>query len=146
MEIDRTLRGSIPQSERNDHFRASFNTLWSLPAAKACWWCIPWRHWSSSVPRDEGPYRGTYSLCSKDTYQTWAKVCTDWQRSLVNNLGVKKLHVYLFGRSFTLYTNHQPLTSIFHPRKRIPVVTAVRVERYALVPGGLWLHHWIHEH
>ena len=46
--------------------------------------------------------------------------------------GVKKFHVYLFGRSFTLLTNHQPLTSIFLPQKSIPVVTAARLQRLAL--------------
>ena len=50
--------------------------------------------------------------------------------------GVKKFHVYLFGRSFTLYTDHQPLTSIFHPHKSIPVVTAARLQRYALFLAG----------
>ena len=50
--------------------------------------------------------------------------------------GVKKFHMYLFGRSFTLYTDHQPLTSIFHLRKSIPVVTAARLQRYALFLAG----------
>lgn len=50
--------------------------------------------------------------------------------------GVKKFHMYLFGRPFTLYTDHQPLTSIFHPRKSIPVVTAARLQRYALFLAG----------
>ena len=46
--------------------------------------------------------------------------------------GVKKFHVYLFGRSFTQFTNHQPLTSIFLPQKSIPVVTAAGLQRLAL--------------
>ena len=49
---------------------------------------------------------------------------------------VKKFHVYLFGRSFTLFTDHRPLTSIFHPRKSIPTVTAARLQRYALFLAG----------
>ena len=48
---------------------------------------------------------------------------------------VKKFHLYLFGRFFTLYTD-QPLPSIFHPHKSIPVVTAARLQRYALFLAG----------
>ena len=44
--------------------------------------------------------------------------------------------MYLFGRSFTLYTDNQPLTSIFHPRKSIPVVTQAQLQRYALFLAG----------
>ena len=50
--------------------------------------------------------------------------------------GVKTFHVYLFGRSFILYTDHQPLTSIFHPHKSIPVVMAARLQRYVLFLAG----------
>ena len=57
------------------------------------------------------------------------------QKALSIVWGVKKVHVYLFGRSFTLFTDHQPLTSIFHPPKSIPIVTAARLQRYALFPA-----------
>jgi alpha-L-fucosidase len=49
---------------------------------------------------------------------------------------VKKFYTYLFGRSFTLVTDHQPLTSIFSPNKGIPVTTAARLQRYALFLSG----------
>jgi hypothetical protein len=39
-------------------------------------------------------------------------------------------------RSFTLVTDHQPLTSIFSPNKGIPVSTAARLQRYALFLSG----------
>ena len=44
--------------------------------------------------------------------------------------GVKKFNNYLQGRKFTLVTDHQPLTSIFHPAKSVPTTT--RMVRYAL--------------
>ena len=50
--------------------------------------------------------------------------------------GVKKFHNYLFGRNFTLLTDHEPLTSIFHPSKSLPAVTAARLQRYALFLAG----------
>ena len=45
---------------------------------------------------------------------------------------IKKFDTYLFGRHFTIATDHQPLTSIFHPDKSIPTMTAARLQRYAL--------------
>ena len=50
--------------------------------------------------------------------------------------GVKKFHLYLFGRHFTLVTDHGPLTSIFNPRKGIPAMTVARLQRYALFLAG----------
>ncbi|XP_041376823.1 uncharacterized protein K02A2.6-like [Gigantopelta aegis] len=50
--------------------------------------------------------------------------------------GVKRFHTYLFGREFTLLTDHQPLVSMFHPRKGIPMTTAARLQRYALFLAG----------
>ena len=46
--------------------------------------------------------------------------------------GVQKFRNYVWGRHFTIVTDHQPLTLIFHPKKGIPVITAARLQRYAL--------------
>ena len=50
--------------------------------------------------------------------------------------GVKKFHCMLFARKFTLVTDHQPLISIFGPKKGIPATTAACLQRYALFLQG----------
>lgn len=47
--------------------------------------------------------------------------------------GVKKFHQYLWGRKFVLFTDHKPLTTIFGSKKGIPVSTASRLQRWALI-------------
>ena len=44
---------------------------------------------------------------------------------------IKKFHKMLYGRHFTLITDHKPLLSIFGSKKGIPVYTANRLQRWA---------------
>ena len=41
--------------------------------------------------------------------------------------GVRKFHQYLYGRVFTLFTDHKPLTSILNPKAGIPTLAAARM-------------------
>ena len=47
--------------------------------------------------------------------------------------GVRKFHQYLYGRKFTLYTDHKPLTTILGPKKGVPPLAAARLQRWALL-------------
>ncbi|XP_064642179.1 uncharacterized protein K02A2.6-like [Lineus longissimus] len=45
---------------------------------------------------------------------------------------VKKWHQYLWGRTFTLLTDHKPLVGLLHQDKPIPPTAALRIQRWAL--------------
>ena len=47
--------------------------------------------------------------------------------------GVRKFHNYLYGRKFTLVTDHKPLTSILGPKTGVPSMAAARLQRWALL-------------
>ena len=55
------------------------------------------------------------------------------KEALLTVWGVQKFCNYVWGRHFTIVTDHQPLTSLFHPKKGIPVMTAARLQRYAFL-------------
>ena len=46
--------------------------------------------------------------------------------------GVKKFHQYLFGNTFTIYTDHKPLLGLFGEERAIPQMAADRIRRWAL--------------
>ena len=46
--------------------------------------------------------------------------------------GVRKFHQYLYGRLFTLQTDHKPLMTILGPKTGIPPLAAARMQRWAL--------------
>ena len=46
--------------------------------------------------------------------------------------GIRKFHKYLYGRSFTIYTDHKPLISLFDVKKAIPQMGSPRVQRWAV--------------
>ena len=47
--------------------------------------------------------------------------------------GVKKFHKYLYGRKFSLITDHKPLLAILGPQSAIPTLAALRMQRWALI-------------
>ncbi|PIO67447.1 hypothetical protein TELCIR_10800, partial [Teladorsagia circumcincta] len=46
--------------------------------------------------------------------------------------GVRKFHRYIYGRRFTLLTDHKPLLAIFGSRKGVPAYSANRLQRWRL--------------
>lgn len=47
--------------------------------------------------------------------------------------GVRHFHTYLYGRSFTIVTDHKPLTAILGPKNGIPPLAAARLQRWAWI-------------
>ena len=46
--------------------------------------------------------------------------------------GVKKFHKYVYGRPFTMVTDHKPLLSILNAKAAVPSVAAARMQRWAM--------------
>jgi len=47
--------------------------------------------------------------------------------------GIQKFHQFIYGRQFTLITDHQPLLAILGPKRGIPSIAAARMQRWAFV-------------
>lgn len=45
---------------------------------------------------------------------------------------IRHFHQYLYGRHFTLVTNHQPLVTILGPKRGIPALVAARLQCWAI--------------
>ena len=50
--------------------------------------------------------------------------------------GVTKFHQFVYGRHFTLYSDHKPLIHIFNEAKSVPIMASARLQRWALTLSG----------
>ena len=50
--------------------------------------------------------------------------------------GVKRFHQYLFGRCFSILSDHKPLQHIFKATSSTPTMASAYIQRWALILGG----------
>ena len=50
--------------------------------------------------------------------------------------GIQKFHQFLYGRQFTLVTDHKPLLTILGPKRGLPTLAAARLQRWVLLPAA----------
>ena len=55
------------------------------------------------------------------------------REALAIMFSVHKFHKYIYGKKFTIYSDHQPLRDIFNPNKKIPALAAGRLCRWAVI-------------
>ena len=49
---------------------------------------------------------------------------------------MKKFHQYLFGRRFTIYSDHKPLQHLFSEARPVQVLASARIQRWAQMLGA----------
>ena len=55
------------------------------------------------------------------------------KEALALTFGIKRFDTYLYGRRFTLLTNHKPLTTILGPHNAIPTLAPARLRRWVII-------------
>ena len=50
--------------------------------------------------------------------------------------GVTRFHQFVYGRNFTLYSDHKPLIHIFSEAKSVPIMESVQLQRWVLTFSG----------
>ena len=77
---------------------------------------------------DERPIKAAMSLNSSEKNYSQIE-----KEGLAIIFGVAKFYMYLFGRKFTLRTDHKPLLKIFAPDSATTVLAAARLQHWSLL-------------
>ncbi|KAG7301746.1 hypothetical protein JYU34_014734 [Plutella xylostella] len=80
-------------------------------------------------PRGERPV-AYVSRTLNDAEKNYAQI---HREALAIIFCLKKFHQYLYGRKFTLRTDHKPLVTIFGPKAGVPAMAASRLQRWAVI-------------
>ena len=84
------------------------------------------------MQREDGVDR-PIAYASRSLHLSETKYSQLEKEALAVIFGVKKFHAYVFGRPFTLVTDHKPLLGLISESKPVPVLAASRIQRWALL-------------
>ena len=73
------------------------------------------------------------SLVSRTLSQAERNYAHIEKHRLARIFGVQRFHSYLFGRHFTICSNHQPLRYLFGENKAVPTLASACIQRWALI-------------
>ncbi|UYV65621.1 K02A2.6-like [Cordylochernes scorpioides] len=109
--------------------KPSFTPERNVPYALGRRWKRNWTHWKQTV---EHPIAFA-SRSLTDAEQNYSQLDRE---ALAIVFGVDHFFYYPFGHKFTLITDNQPLTRIFHSKSKFPKMTSARLLRYASFQAG----------
>ena len=147
--MDGTMGNSIPQHERNDHLKASINTLWSQSATEVGLWCTPpppHGNWCRAILCDEWWERATHCFCFQDTHKNWARVRTNWQRSPSNNLGSQEVPCVFVWPVFHLVHWSSAINIYLPSSQEHSSGYSSQASVLCIIPGWLWPQNRVQEH
>ena len=73
------------------------------------------------------------SFASRTLTPSEKKLRSTGKRGIVPGVRSQKFHQYLYGRQFTLVTDHKPLTAILGSKKGVPSLAVARLQHWALL-------------
>ena len=95
----------------------------------------------------------TITTASRTLSPTECKYAHTEKEPLALIFGVRWFHQYLYGRKFTLATDHKPLLAILQPKEEIPSLAAARLQHWTALLSAymyMYLHDiefkWTHDH
>ena len=98
--------------------------------------CIPLLNWSSPFSQNGRRSRQTDCILIKVTGPCKRKYSQLDKEGLAIIFGVKRFHQYLFGRHFTIVSDHKPLQHLFKESSATPTLASARIQRWALILGA----------
>lgn len=91
----------------------------------------------------EGPVERPIAFASRILSKSEQAYAHIEKEALAVVFGLRRFHKYLFGRSFSIYSDHQPLLGLLAHDKPVPAMAAARVQRWALLLAA-YNYRWVY--
>ena len=89
-----------------------------------------------SQPSEEGKQLKPIAFASRTLAPAERNYSQLEREGLALVYGVKRYNQYLYGRRFTILSNHKPLEGIFHSSRQLSTMSTARIQRWVLTLGA----------